>query len=151
MLHFYGVIRSVQDWNRVGFSLPFPCLPADGRNLSPHGAQTDGKMLVFRFQSSVLILLSSECISQTDYACQAICNMCHDSLFFFFLTLLKIFSVNWHCLHSISLRRKMLYSWTKWLPKCLWNFDGFKVLFLLFLWSNSTTKKYIFKYNWGFL
>lgn len=82
ILYFCSVIRSVQYWNWAGFYLPFTCLPADGRNLSPHGAQTDGRMLVFSFQSSVLILLSSECISWTDYACQAICNMCHDSIFF---------------------------------------------------------------------
>lgn len=76
-----------------GILFAFTCLPADGWNLSPCGAQTDGRMLVFSFQSSVLILLSYECISQTDYACQAICNMWHDSLFFFFIPL-KIFSVN---------------------------------------------------------
>lgn len=107
-LYLRTVIRSIQYWNQVGFYLPFTCPPADGWNLSPCGAQTDGRMLVFSFQSSVLILLSYECISQTDYACQAICNMCHDSLFFFFFTLLKMFSVNWHCLHSISLRGKCL-------------------------------------------
>lgn len=112
MLYSRSVIRSVQYWNWVGFYLPFTCLRADGWNLSPYGAQTDGKMLVFSFQSSVLILLSSGCISQTDYACQAICNMCHDSLyffyFFFFLTPLKIFCMHWHCLLSISLRKKCL-------------------------------------------
>lgn len=73
------VFSTGTEWD---FICLFTCLPADGRNLSPHGAQTDGKMLVFSFQSSVLILLSFECISRTDYACQVICNMCHDSIFF---------------------------------------------------------------------
>jgi len=39
----------------------------------------------------------------------------------------------------------------KVLSKWLRNFGDFKMVFLLFVWSNSRAKKYVFKYNWLFL
>lgn len=76
------VFSTGTEWALV---MPFTSLPADGQNLNPHGVQTDGKMLAFSFQSSVLILLSSESTSGTGYACYTICNICHGSHIYIYI------------------------------------------------------------------
>lgn len=109
------------------------------------------KMLVFSFQSSVLILLSSECISGTDYACYTICNICCDShIYILFWVYWKSFMWSYiACILLASWKKKILiHKLNDYQNGCGDLNDDFKVVFLLFKYSHS---KCIFKCSWIFL
>lgn len=81
---FSTVIRRVQCWDCLKFLIFLNKLWSWWASWSLDGTWADVKILVFSLQSSVLILLSSDCICGTDLACQESCKMCCDSLFLFY-------------------------------------------------------------------